>query len=363
MALTTYGRTDALTVNLWARKLAREALKETFIYRFIGTTAASLIMLQTDLSKGPGDKVTYGLRVQLIGDGVSENQVLEGNEEALTTYADSLLINELMHAVRVRNKGTIDAQRVTFDMRSEARDGLKDWFANRFDQCFANHVCGYTAETRPLYLGNNAAVAPSSGTAPQTRILRGGGVANDQSCSAVGQQFDLTLLDKAKEIALTTSPLIRPLRIAGGEYYVCFLHPSQVTTVRTSTSSGQWLDIQRAAMQGGMITQNPIFTGALGVYNGVILYEWARLTQGQNSGTGVAVANTRRAVFAGAQAAMIGFGQRYTGQSRFSWVEKTFDYERELGVSGKTVWGMKKTVFNALDFGSIVITTYAVAAS
>lgn len=41
--------------------------------------------------------------------------------------------------------------------------------------------------------------------------------------------------------------------------------------------------------------------------------------------------------------------------------EELFDYERELGVSAQTVWGLKKTVFNGIDFGAIVATTYAAA--
>ena len=58
--------------------------------------------------KQAGDKVTFGLRTQLQGDGVSEGEVLEGNEESLTTYSDAVVINELAHAVKVRNKNRID---------------------------------------------------------------------------------------------------------------------------------------------------------------------------------------------------------------------------------------------------------------
>ena len=38
-------------------------------------------------------KVTFGLRMQLSGAGVTENETLEGNEESLTTYSDSIYIN------------------------------------------------------------------------------------------------------------------------------------------------------------------------------------------------------------------------------------------------------------------------------
>lgn len=365
MSLTTYGVNDALAVKLWSKSLAAEALKETYFGRFMGPSSKSLIQVKNEVNSGAGDQVTYGLRVQLTGDGVTESQILEGNEEALSTYSDALLINELNHAVRVRAPGTIDQERVPFNLREEARAGLSDWFANRFDTALFNHLCGNTAESRLIYSGNNVITAPTSGTSPATRILRAKALTTDQAVAGDSTAvFDLTLIDKAKEIAKTTSPMIRPIKVDGKDMYVLFLHPSQVTSLRTSTSAGQWLDIQKAAMMGGKVGENPIFTGALGVYNNVVLYEAVRITQGVHSSTGATVANTRRAVFAGAQAGVVGFGSKSNASGqRFNWVEKLFDYERELGVAGKTVWGVKKAKFNGLDFGALVVSTYAAPAS
>lgn len=56
----------------------------------------------------------------------------------------------------------------------------------------------------------------------------------------------------------------------------------------------------------------------------------------------------------------VGFGKEFSKGSHFKWVEELFDYERELGVSAQTVWGIKKNVYNGLDFGTLVATTYAV---
>ena len=41
------------------------------------------------------------------------------------------------------------------------------------------------------------------------------------------------------------------------------------------------------------------------------------------------------------------------------WVEELFDYENQLGVSASLIWGLKKTVFNSIDFGTIVVQTYS----
>jgi hypothetical protein len=41
--------------------------------------------------------------------------------------------------------------------------------------------------------------------------------------------------------------------------------------------------------------------------------------------------------------------------------QNSFDYKARLGVSAGMIWGLKKTMFNSLDFGALTISTYAVA--
>lgn len=354
MTTTTYGVNDALSNKLWAKKLNVEGLKETYFGKFMGEGSGNMIQVKTELDQSAGDQVTIGLRVQLQGDGVTEGQTQTGNEEGLATYNDKLTINELSHAVRVKNKNTIDAQRVPFSLRSEGKDGLTDWYADRFDTCMANHLTGNTLVTDARYSGNNAITAP-------TNIYRKGAATDDATINADNTAtFNLGIIDAMVERANTLSPLIRPIRVKGKKKFVMFIHDYQVTDMRTNTNSGQWLDIQKAALAGGSGSDSPIYTDALGEYNNVILHKWNRLPVGI-SNAGVAQTSTRRAVLCGAQAAAVGFGKEFAKGSHFKWVEELFDYERELGVSAQTIWGIKKSVFNAKDFAAIVATTYAVA--
>ncbi|MGU3399235.1 N4-gp56 family major capsid protein [Brucellaceae bacterium D45D] len=363
MAVTTYGVNDALAVKLWSKKLAHEVSKATAIAPLIGTSSNSIVQLKDETQKGAGDKVTFGLRRQLIGDGVTENQILEGNEEALSTYSDAIFINELAHAVRVKNEGTIDAQRVPFSLRQEALDGLTDWYSDRVSMMAFIHWGGFTAPTinfegrtvnlKPVHYGFNAPIAPSD-----NRIVRAAAAANDESLTD-DDVFDLTLIDKAVEKAKLANPKIRPVRVDGESVYVLYLHPTQVTSLRTNTSTGQWLDIQKAAYQGSR-AKNPIFDGSLGMYNSVVLREAEHVVQGVSS-TGVLVPNVRRAVLLGAQSAVTAFGMK-ANPNKYKQVEELFDYQRELGVSAQTILGFKKTVFDGSDFGTIVISTYAAPA-
>lgn len=357
MAATEYPVNHPLAVKLWSRRIAREGLKETMAAKFMGPSSNSLIQVYDDTSKGAGDKITVPLRMQLSGRGVGETESLEGNEEALVTYNDSLFINDLAHAVRV--KTTIDAQRVPFSVREEGRLGIQDWYADRIDTWLANQLTGNTGQSDTLYTGNQATIAPSSGTGTDRRwIIRQQDDETDHTAEtslSTSDTFSLKVLDRAVAIAKTSSPLIRPVKVGNQSYYVAFLHPFQVKDLRTSTATNDWMDIQKAVLQGGDIETNPIFTGALGVYNGTVLHEWVRLP----NGIGANSANTRRAVFCGAQAAAMAWGKGYSEEPKYE--EDVFDYGRQFGQSVQTIGGAKKLQFNSKDFGTIVMSTYAAA--
>jgi len=368
MSKTEFGVNHPLAVKVWSKKLAAEAYRKTFIGKFIGKSEDSLIMEKVDLKKSAGDKITCGLNVQLQGDGVQGDATLEGNEEALQFYDDALFVNQLRHATRT--KGRMTEQRVPYSLRNVSNNRLADWWARRMDTAFFNQICGNTAISDTKFTGNNAAVAPTT-----NRHIWQGGVSADESLTSA-MTFDLNLIDIARQKAETasteasTGPLVRPIRIGGDDMYVMFLHDYQVHDLRTNTSTGQWLDIQKSAMGGSDVKNNPIFDGSLGVYNGVILHKASRVTQGVNSSTGAADTDSRRAVLCGAQAAMIAFGSE-NSSTRYTWFEERFDYGNQLGVSAGAIYGLKKCKFvpdddsstNAEDFGTVVVSTYAAAAS
>jgi N4-gp56 family major capsid protein len=322
-----------------------------------------MIQVKDETQKSAGDQITYGLRMQLSGNGTLGDGTLEGNEEALTTLSDALIINQLRHAVR--SAGRMSQQRVPFSVRDEALAGLRDWWSDRIDWSGFNQLCGNIGPagsfaipaltvTDPRWTGLQACIAPDANH--YTNVTPS---ADDTGLTNTNL-FTLAMIDKAVERAKTLTPAIRPISVSGKRFYVAWLHPYQVTDIRTNTSSGQWLDIQKAAMTGGMVDDNPIFDGSLGVYNGVILHEDARVTQGYNPGTLAAITTVRRAVFCGAQSAMIAYG-RDNAEDKFTWVEELFDYENQLGVSAGLIWGLKKTVFNNADFATIVMSSYATA--
>ncbi len=360
MAVHTVGVNDALAVKLWSSRMDVEALKETTAYEFMGTGAGSLCQIMDDTQKKAGDSIRWGIRMLATGEGVSESETQEGNEEGLTRYADTMVINELGHAHRVRAEGTIDRQRVPYNFREECYDSLKDWWADRVDTWFFNQLAGNTAQTNLKYTGFNSALAPTTG-----RIIRKTALTTDQAVAGDNTAIlGLSYIDRLVNIAKTTSPMLRPIKGLGKDVdYVFFIHPDQTLSLRADTATaGNWFDLQGKRLQGGEGDKSGLYTGALGVYNRTLIVENTRVPQGVHSTTGATVANTRRAIFCGAQSLALAFGKG-GGKNKFKWVEELFDYDRELGVRAGTIAGMKKTVYNNVDYGTIVATTYAAPAA
>lgn len=396
MAGTSFSESNELTVKVWAKKLFVESLKQTILDKFIGTSADSAIVVKDELSKMAGDRIRYGLRMQLAGDGVRGDSTLEGNEEALTTFTDAVFIDQLRHAVKVI--GNMSQQRVTFDIRSEAQSGLVDWWADRFDTSLMNQMTGNVGQSdqrysglnavSDFYGGGNAGLSNGNPVPLEARGILGGNntvlgtvaqnsawTAYEDTLKGLGasdntHNFNLSMLDAAVVKARTLSTPIRPIKMNGMECYVAILHPYQVLDLRRNTSTGQWLDIQKSALMGGQIANNPIFTGAVGMYNGVIIHEDARVPYSGNASdsatklttptTGTSKEQIARGVFFGAQAGCIAFGRNYgyAGSNvKYKWTEVVDDYENQLGVSAALVYGIKKSVFNSKDFASLALSS------
>lgn len=355
MAETSFGVNDTLAVKLWSKNLAVAERLNLDIAPLMGDDDNSVIQIKSETKKGAGDKVTFALRARLTGDGKTEGETAEGNGEALSLYADSLYINELGHIAATRSENTIDSQRVPFDLRAQCKDALAQWWSDRLSVSFFNQVCGYTAETRTKYLGLNSVTAPTS----TRRIVAGTGTADQDLTSS--DVFTLDLIDQAVEMAKIGSNMVRPIKVGGQPKYIMYLHPYQVTSLRTNSATGQWLDIQKAALAGG-VDKSPIYTGALGEYNGVVLRTSQDVTSGVNGSTGAVITTVKRGVLLGAQSAMFGYGEMSSG-GRYRWNEELLDHKRKLEVSAWQIWGMKKTVFNSVDFGTVVVSSYAAAAS
>lgn len=369
MAIFNPATSDSLTRKEWAlaADLLVESLNETYFAQanLMGDSENDMVRVFTNLKKGKGDRLDYQLRMQLTGAGATEGQALVGAEEAQTYLNDQLYINELRHAVKVPGKASIARQRTNIDQYEDAKPSLQDWFSVRFDTWAANQLAAYTPQTDTKYTGLNAVASIDS-----NHVVRPGAITTDEGLGS-SNIFTLDLIDKAlnKARTLTYNPL-RPIKIGGKSYFVCFIHPNQEYNMVTSTTTGGWLDVQKAIINGGALAESGLLNGALGVYKNVIIHSWSRIPLGVNSSTSTSsVSNTRRAVFAGAGALALAFGNATPDMGEngvpVSFEEEKQDYGKEVGIAGGLIGGMKACTFpiggTTTSFGRIIIPTYAAA--
>jgi N4-gp56 family major capsid protein len=248
-------------------------------------------------------------------------------------------------------------QRTLHDLRVDARDNLADWYAGIYDTYMFRSLCGDTSFS---FAGNTATAPDTDHYIMSGDVSKTGTIATDEGNLSANDQVQLADLDYAKESAKTLTPPMRPVKIDGGEYYVVVLHSYSVTDLRLDVANSayvSWPDIQMYANKRGL--KNPIFSGALGVYNGMILYESTRIFS--------PVANVRRNLFLGAQAGVFALGNAYDSMEQMkvgkdnlmSWFEEVGDYGNEKGVAVGSIFGVKSTLFNSKDFGKIVISSYS----
>jgi len=352
MAITAFGTNDAQTVKIWSALTMREALKGTMFEKLMGSGKGAIIQRLDELQKSAGDQIKYDLLMQMTGAGVTGDNRMRDNEEALVYYQDTVNIDQLRNAHAFRR---MSQQRTLHSMREDAKTQLADWFAGKMDSYMLRCLCGDTSLTH----GQTA-------TAPDSDHIIYSGDATSDATNGSNDQFTLADIDYCKEKAKTLTPPIKPVMIDGGEYYVVVLHPYSVTDLRLDVANSAyttWPDIQMWANNRGL--KNPIFTGALGVYNGCILYESTRLI------SPAGYSNIKRNLFLGAQAGVFALGNAYDSieQGRvgkdnlMSWYEETDDYGNEKGISVGCIFGINKSVFNSADFGVIAIDSYSVAHS
>ena len=354
MALTEFGVNDPQAVKLYSKMTFREAIRGTLSGKLMGKTKQDIIMRLEDMEKTAGDTIKYDLLEKTAGAGIRGNNWMKNNEAPLVYYQDSIVIDQLRQAHQFDR---MSQQRTIHDMRLDARENLTDWWADTLDSYMFRQLCGDTTLTH----GNTGVAADSDHYIVCGDVSHTGTIATDEASLGSNDQIDLMDLDYAKEKARTISPMIRPAKIDGDEYYVAVLHDYSLTDIRTSANSSatiKWHEIQRYANDRGL--KNPIFSGANGVYNKILIFDSNRIYSPSTS--------VRRNLFLGAQAGTFAIGNAYDkiGQKKFgdlpmSWVEDLDDYGDKKGVAAGMIFGIKATRYNSKNYGCMVMTAYAAA--
>ena len=308
-----------LVPKVWAKKVWHEGVKDSYFDKFTATDGSNVVHKNKDLENVKGDSVVFGLMMNLTGSGVEGNrQKLAGAEDTLNIYDFTVNTKLVRNAV---SRYEADDQRTQYDMLKEIKIALKQWLSDWLDDKLISRLSYNPSNGEVLY-------ASAAGT---------------QSSITANDKLTTTIISRAKRKAMMHAPKVQPIKVDGMDKYIMLVHP---WAARDLKDDPKWLAAQQNANIRG--SKNPIFTGALGEYDGVILYEYERV---QTGNIGASSANVCQNLLLGKQAACFAVSRPAKH------IEQTDDYGNIAG-NGIAFYGaVEKTNFNGKDYGVINVMT------
>lgn len=367
---THFNLADPETILKWERELYVEVAKRTALMNkklgLVGDGPSFLCQRQKEVFKTGGTRATITLRRELRQLPRYGNQVLRDAEEGLRTATFNYEINQIRHATALT--GRVTKQRVTWDVWKESLNALGEYFPKVMEAGAMLHLAGipYDISTAGewYHVGNNLGVTfANTPRAPDTKhIFRIHEHATDDLVAADTSAI-LDINDASRLVAMAKQmPIpIRPCMVHGQELYIWFVHPNQVHALKQNS---RWLAAIKDTIRGGAINGNPLFTGALGIWDGVLLVENQYVPCGIDS-SNLRVANARRSIFCGAQALVLGLAKEYEDENSFTNDQESWDYANNKGVAATILAGIACPAFSIAeqgtteDFARIVCTSYA----
>nr|DAS77883.1 MAG TPA: major capsid protein [Caudoviricetes sp.] len=310
----------ALVPKVWAKKVWHEGVKDSYFDKFTAMDGSNVVHQNKDLTNVKGDSVVFGLMMNLSGAGVEGNRaILAGNEEALNIYDFTVNTQLVRNAV---SRYEADDQKTQYDMLKEIKGALKQWLSDWLD---------------------NKLITKLTTTMPNPTETVYASAANTVSSTTANDKLTTALISRAKRKAMMHAPKVQPIKVDGMDKYIMLVSP---WAARDLKDDPKWLAAQQNANVRG--SKNPIFTGALGEYDGVILYEYERVSL---SNGGASSANVCYNLLLGKQAACFAVARPAKH------IEQTDDYGNIAG-NGIAFYGaVEKTKFNGKDYGTIQVIT------
>ena len=308
-----------LVPKVWAKKVWHEGVKDSYFDKFTAMDGSNVVHQNKDLTNVKGDSVVFGLMMNLTGSGVEGNrQKLSGAEDTLNIYDFTVQTQLVRNAV---SRYEADDQKSQYDMLKEIKVVLKQWLSDWLDNKLISKLS---------YNPSNNAVLYASAAGTQSSIT-----ANDK--------LTTTIISRAKRKAMMSAPKVQPIKVDGMDKYIMLVHP---WAARDLKDDPKWLAAQQNANVRG--SKNPIFTGALGEYDGVILYEYERV---QTGNMGASSANVCQNLLLGKQAACFAVARPVKH------IEQIDDYGNIAGNGIAFYSAVEKVKFNGFDYGVINVMT------
>jgi N4-gp56 family major capsid protein len=366
---TLIGVNDPQAVKKWASLMAVAINKASYWARkFVGEGKDARLPFQRidDLESGAGEEVTVDLLMPMNMEPVIGDETLDGKEQPLKYYTDRMRIDQVRGGSDLGSRMT--KKRTLRNLRQDAKRVNTDWWKRLMDELYFIYLSGTRGHGGGyIWSANNPFFQVNPLTAPDSMHQLYGGAATSKATVTSGDSMKLRMIDKAVAKAETMGGdgsdelSMIPISIEGGDHYVTLMHTFQADALRQDAGTGGWLDIQKAAAAAEG-AKNPIFTGAMGMYNDSILHKHRNVIRFNDFGAGGNLP-AARALFLGAQAGFVAYGDNETG-TRYRWTEVQKDHENSVAIGTHAIMGVKKATYKSKDgnvqrdFGVFAMDTY-----
>lgn len=356
MPITTTGVNSPQAVKRWATGLAMDVdTKSYFGRKFIGTGMNNVIERKVDLEDDAGDEIRFDLSMRLRGEMTYGDDIVEGKEDQLSFYQDTVKIDQARKGASAG--GRMTRKRTLHDYRKLARELTGIYIAEWQD----DGLFAYLSGTLSAVNEDNKFTVAFAGNpiqAPDADHIMYAGAATSKATVAAGDKMTVNLIERAATKAAMLNAVnpdvvdMTPVAVEGGSHFIMLMNPWNQFDLRTETGEAGWIRYQQAAATAEG-RNSPLFKGSVGMIADVVLHTHKRVRRFSDYGAGSNVPATR-SLLLGRQAGVIAYGAAGNG-SRMTWVEKMTDADNQVAIYCGCISGFKKTRFNNRDFGVISI--------
>jgi N4-gp56 family major capsid protein len=342
----------------------------------------------TDLSKSAGDTVTMDLINITTGYPIMGDRNAEGKGQSLSFSTMEAKIDLSTQVVDAGGK--MAQQRTVHGLRGLAMANLQGWFGRFHDQCMLVHCAGARGQQAgvdwvvPLQSEAsfaetlvNTVLAPTYNrhyVADGTAVVQGGAQLASVDTSDV---FRLEHIDALATIIADSEFKLQPVKLPDDPaaedepMYVMYVTHRQWNSVLTNTSNLVWRTmLQNAWNRASYGSKHPLFTGETVMWRNIVLKKMDRairfaggtttkhITAGnrytatETDVTLAALSATTavdRALLFGAQAAGHIYGRSVNTDTYAAWMERPYNFGRNLEVAGDFMGGKTKVRFSIPD--------------
>lgn len=251
MAVTGVGDIDDAIPQFWAAGILHDANRESFWGQLTGKEGSRMPVIdKTGPLKQKGDTLNFTTVAQLMGTGVTGENVLKGNEESLSIGTFSVGCDVVRHAVAVSRKSTKQAN---FDEVQTAGSLLKEWMTRKMDNDGFTTIIDNVSDT--LY-ANSA-------------------TGEDYLGANQGHEFGVTEIDMIRLALLRQGA--DPIQMKRNNnrtvpvYGIVFGEIEEYRLYQNTAFLQSLRDALDRFKQGG---EHPLFSGAIGMFKNLLLYSY-----------------------------------------------------------------------------------------